>query len=383
MARTGGAATTSTAMAGSPAASLAIGSARHAANAGPPGDADACNLTGDAARLMRLDARVLAAVPQAARRQRRHRSRAAAVSRQFGDLFELQGGEQKTHTVWLDFAAARNCRRRLAWTHEPARVHATPEWYAASQAVPHFCPPPPTPTSARRVTSTKCSPARTACSPSARSSTSTAGGTSATSTPTTRQAYYAGPSRSSRTTTTSTTCSTGRCCNTSGPATRGGSSSSDPLARHVIDIDIYHTTARQGGVQRRAVLAHRPLPRRRPPARTAPISRHNCQPRRQPYGGGPGSEHNYTTGLLHYYYLTGDPDARDAVLGLADWVLAHGRRPRNVLGLVDDGPTGLASIARRFDYHGPGRGGGNSINVPARRLAADRRCDVSATRPRS
>ena len=37
-------------------------------------------------------------------------------------------------------------------------------------------------------------------------------------------------------------------------------------------------------------------------------------------GGGPGSEHCYTSGLLLYYFLTGDTDARDAVLGLTSWI---------------------------------------------------------------
>src|SRR5262249_60442786 len=68
--------------------------------------------------------------------------------RQFGDLFELQGGEQKTHTVWLDFHATDAAPGlRLAWAHRPARVHASPEWYAASGAVPYLTPRPPGPPS--------------------------------------------------------------------------------------------------------------------------------------------------------------------------------------------------------------------------------------------
>jgi hypothetical protein len=36
-----------------------------------------------------------------------------------------------------------------------------------------------------------------------------------------------------------------------------------------------------------------------------------------------------------------------------------------VLGLVDEGPTGAASCTFGWDYHGPGRGPGNSINALA------------------
>src|SRR5262249_811451 len=91
-------------------------------------------------------------------------------------------------------------------------------------------------------------------------------------------------------------------------------------------------------------------------------SRANKKPG-QPYGGGPSNEHNYTTGLLHYYYLTGDPEARDAVLSLADWVEHMDDGRLTPFGLVDEGPTGLASQTREPGYHGPGRGAGNSINA--------------------
>ena len=36
---------------------------------------------------------------------------------------------------------------------------------------------------------------------------------------------------------------------------------------------------------------------------------------------------------------------------------------KNILGLLDDGPTGLASCTGTPDYHGPGRGCGNSVNA--------------------
>jgi hypothetical protein len=36
---------------------------------------------------------------------------------------------------------------------------------------------------------------------------------------------------------------------------------------------------------------------------------------------------------------------------------------RTPFALVDDGPTGLASCTAQADYHGPGRGSGNSVNA--------------------
>jgi hypothetical protein len=135
----------------------------------------------------------------------------------------------------------------------------------------------------------------------------------------------------------------------------------DPLARHVIDIDIYHTNedraAFNGGlfwhtdhyVDAR-LSTHRSY------------SRRNQKPGHA-YGGGPSCEHNYTTGLLHYYFLTGNVEARESVLSLADWVIQMDDGRNTIFGLLDDGPTGAASATVFEDFHGPGRGAGNSVNA--------------------
>ena len=130
-------------------------------------------------------------------------------------------------------------------------------------------------------------------------------------------------------------------------------------ARHLIDIDIYHTSEDKAGFsggqfwhtdhyQPAATSTHRTY------------SRKNAN---GPYGGGPSNEQNYSSGLLQYYYLSGDPEAAAAIRTLADWVIAMDDGSRTLLGLVDDGPTGLASKSRDADFHKPGRGAGNSINA--------------------
>jgi len=68
--------------------------------------------------------------------------------KQFGDVFELQGGEQKTQTVWLRFGDPGH--PPLNWAHEPVHVQASPEWYAASGALPYFLPAAGTPIPASR-----------------------------------------------------------------------------------------------------------------------------------------------------------------------------------------------------------------------------------------
>jgi hypothetical protein len=134
-----------------------------------------------------------------------------------------------------------------------------------------------------------------------------------------------------------------------------------PLARHVIDIDLYHTSADRAAFNG-GLFWHTDhyVDARSSTHRT--YSRHNQKPG-QPYGGGPSCEHNYTTGLLHYHFLTGCPEARESVLTLADWVIQMDDGRETIFALLDNGPTGAASATVFEDFHGPGRGAGNSINA--------------------
>ncbi|MBZ0267426.1 hypothetical protein K8I85_04675, partial [bacterium] len=130
----------------------------------------------------------------------------------------------------------------------------------------------------------------------------------------------------------------------------------EELAPHVADIDRYHTTedkpAYNGGLFWHT--AHYV---------DADLSTHRSYPKNGSCGGGPDNEHNYTTGLMHWYFLTGNPAFREAALGGANWVLRADDGNGTILRRLDRGPTGLASKTRDFDYHGPGRGAGNSIQV--------------------
>ncbi len=94
----------------------------------------------------------------------------------------------------------------------------------------------------------------------------------------------------------------------------------DELARHVADIDIYHTDSDRdeynGGLfwhTDHYLDAHTATHRT--------YSRHNSTSSiPDQTGGGPAAEHCYSTGLLYHYFLTGNPDSRDAVLKLARWI---------------------------------------------------------------
>ncbi len=281
---------------------------------------------------------------------------------QFLDPFELQGGERKTHTIWLEFGAGGPAVQPVDWAHRPARVHATPEWYTEAGVVPHLLPAPTGP--GDRLA--------TLLAGALDGETGLAGRRELTDEYGWRNygeiyadheaAYYKGPAPVISHYNNQYDCIFGMTLQLLRTGDARWFELLDPLARHVMDIDVYHTDrdrpAYAGGLfwhtdhyRDAATGTHRTYSR----ANRGSAGRH--------YGGGPSAEHNYTTGLLHYYYLTGDPDARDAVIGLADWVVRMDDGGLTPLGLVDDGPTGLASRTLESDYHGPGRGCGNSVNV--------------------
>ncbi|MCA9751964.1 MAG: hypothetical protein KC591_07215, partial [Gemmatimonadetes bacterium] len=141
----------------------------------------------------------------------------------------------------------------------------------------------------------------------------------------------------------------------------------DELARHVADIDIYHTDedkpAYNHGLFWHTVHYV-----------DGDLSTHRSYPRKGSPGGGPDDEHNYTTGLMHWSFLTGNPIGRETACASARWVIDADDPNGTILRYLDRSPTGLATKTRDFDFHGPGRGAGNSINalLDGWRLTGDR-----------
>lgn len=136
---------------------------------------------------------------------------------------------------------------------------------------------------------------------------------------------------------------------------------SDPIARHVLDIDLYHTD-HDRPVYNYGYFWHTDHYR---PAQTAThrtYSRTN-QDGRSHYGGGPSSSHCYSTGFLHLYYLTGEPDYRETVINLAEWLIAMEDGTRTEFCLLDRGATGISTISAESWYHGPGRAPANTIST--------------------
>ncbi|MBI3408472.1 MAG: hypothetical protein HY040_08975 [Planctomycetes bacterium] len=282
---------------------------------------------------------------------------------QFGDHFELQGGEQKTHTLWLHFGKDANFESSpLDWVDSPARAFATPEWVAESGAIPYLRPAVDDPDHRLQELLADVMDGPNSFF-ARREIIDEYGWRNFGELYADHEAeFYQGPQPAVSHYNNQYDVVYGTLLQFFRTGDARWMELHDALARHVIDIDIYHTSrdraAYNGGLfwftdhyKSAATCTHRTY------------SRANCQTGDRSYGGGPSSNHNFTTGLLSHYFVTGDPSVREAVLSLADWVVNMDDGRRTVLGLIDDGPTGLASCTGTLDYHGPGRGSGNSINA--------------------
>lgn len=286
----------------------------------------------------------------------------------YRDVFELQGGEQKTHAAWLYFAEDNLSISNLQWMNHRIVARTTPDWYSDTKVFAFFLPTDRQPAENKEL---------------ALASDLINSAVHGDDTFFHRREIideygwrhfgdlYADHEAVNQ---------------RAGPPLvahynnqydvihgallqycRSGDhrwfTLADDLAKHVIDIDIYHTRedrpAVNGGLfwhtdhyTDAGTATHRAYSRTSPQA-----------VRSSGYGGGPACEHNYTTGLLYYYYLTGNPQAHDAVITLADWVLNMDDGSTRTFGFWDPRPTGYCTLTATPGYHGPGRGAGNSINA--------------------
>ena len=166
----------------------------------------------------------------------------------------------------------------------------------------------------------------------------------------------------------------------------------DELARHVMDIDIYHTdedrSAFSGGLfwhtdhftdaytaTHRGASIHTKI-------RKGLVS----------YGSGPSFDHLYCRGLLAYYWMTGASQAVESVRELARWGLRGFGGVRTVAETIEGFARKALRGAKRllhrtpglmpYGFNGPGRPSGNCLNafVDAYRLDGEESCLQEAER---
>jgi hypothetical protein len=315
--------------------------------------------------------------------------------RQCADVHELQGGEQKTHTAYVAFGPDGVTDEPLDWCRAPLLPQAPPQWYCASGAVPYLTPKAADPNADYlRLVDAALEGADTF--ERKREVIDEYGWRHFGDIYGDHEAvYHKGP-----------TPLVSHYNNQYDPVAgfayqflRGGDArwwrQMDELARHVVDIDIYHTdrdksaynhglfwhtyhyvdadTAAHRSYPSRGTISAGPAPgtEQKDPGIDLPWS-----PRKgKVIGGGPANEQNYTTGLMLHHFLTGSQASREAALELAQYVLDMDDGRKTVFRWLARGDTGHASSSGDPSYHGPGRGAGNSVNVllDAHRLTGEAR----------
>ena len=291
------------------------------------------------------------------------------LPRQFADLHELQGGEQKTHRFTLAFGDDPLARDAAFWGRTPAVAAMTPEWYAAAEAVRWLSPAaddrddryrrlvaaavePPTGFAERREVVDEYGWRHF-------------GDLYADH----ENAFSRDPNPIVSHYNNQYDAIGGFACQFMRTADARWWRLMNELAAHVVDIDIYHTdrdkAAFNGGLfwhTYHYVSAGR--------------STHRSYPRRAGvWGGGPANEHNYSSGLRLHWLITGNVQSRDAAVGLARWVIDMDDGRKTVFRWLSRARTGLASATQSPAFHGPGRGAAYSILalIDGHRLTDERR----------
>ena len=286
---------------------------------------------------------------------------------QFADLHELQGGEQKTHEFVVAFADDRVTETPLAWCRAPMVPRATPSWYASSGAIPHLSP------SAEDSDHTYLSLVDAAIKGDdtferKREVIDEYGWRHFGEVYADHEAvFHSGPAPL-------VSHYNNQYDNIAGFAyqfLRGGDArwwaAMAELARHVVDIDIYHTDDDRSAYNHGLFwhTCHYV---------DADTGTHRAYPKAGDVcGGGPSGGHAYTTGLMLHHFLTGNSRTRAAALELGRWVVDMDDGRKTIFRWLDSGHHGHATASGSASYHGPGRAAANSVNalLDAHRLSGD------------
>ena len=155
----------------------------------------------------------------------------------------------------------------------------------------------------------------------------------------------------------------------------------DELAQHVADIDLYHTDEDRAEYNN-GLFWHTDHYLDAHTATHRTFSRLNETSSTGQIGGGPAPEHCYSTGFLYHYFLTGNEASSEAVVGLARWMLSahegNGGLLDQILSIKKHETPKLKALLKgdkptthRYSFT---RGTGNYINtlLDAWRLTNDR-----------
>lgn len=290
------------------------------------------------------------------------------------DVFELQGGEQKTHTVILEFGLFREVDQGFGWIDSPIIPRSTPEWYAKTKAFDYLMPE------------------NEALNGELRELISVA--IKGNNTFFRRRErvdeygwrnfgeFYAdhesvghdGPVPLVSHYNNQYDCIYGMLLQ----FVRSGDMKwfllGDQLCNHVKDIDIYHTNNDRPEYNHglfwhtehyidAQTATHRCFSRR-----------HADQKNMAVYGGGPALSHNYSTGLLYHYYITGEYSSLETVNELSSYVESNIDFENTMSNHIIKGirkcssgikrkKNALVQLTKVYGLSGPSRTSGNALNT--------------------
>jgi len=273
--------------------------------------------------------------------------------KQYNDLYELQGGEQKTHTIFIDFDG-----NDLDWIQDPLLVRSSPEYYSKTKVIPYLTPLNKNDKKYQELINKAIEDKNSFFEK--REIIDEYGWRHFGEVYADHEAVHQKGLVSHYNNQYDVIY--GAILQYLKSGNQKWFRIANELANHVVDIDIYYTQkdkwAYNGGMfwhtfhyMDAATCTHRSFSR----YRIKKMSEFSYG-----IGGGPANEHNYATGLIFHYFLSGDILSKEAVISLANWVINMDDGSKSKLGLINNKPTGKASCSGSFYYHGPGRGSGNS-----------------------
>lgn len=298
----------------------------------------------------------------------------------YDDVFELQGGEQKTHTVFLDFDFLQKNSRGIesigALVQSPLIPHADPEWYSDSGAFAHLIPENDEPDKELTgLISTAIKGENTFFH--RREIIDEYGWRNFGEFYADHEAEgHKGPDTLISHYNNQYDCIYGTLFQFARSGNIRWFLLADQLCRHVRDIDIYHTDDDRPEYNRGLLwhtehyldvetAGHRCFSKKHAPHRNMDA-----------YGGGPSLSHLYSTGLLLHYHMTGSLSSKEAALELASFVLNNMDMANTLSGKVIRGlrktvlslknmlgKEELVEFAKVYELDGPGRASGNALST--------------------
>lgn len=293
--------------------------------------------------------------------------------KQYNDVFELQGGEQKTHTVFLNFGDSQCLRGPV---QSPLIPRSTPEWYAKTKAFNYLIPEIGDPNNElKKLMNTAIKGNNTFFH--RREIIDEYGWRNFGELYADHEAIgHKGAEPLISHYNNQYDCIYGFLIQ----FVRSGDIKwfllADQLCSHVKDVDIYHTNADRPEYNHGLFWHTEHYIDAQTATHRCFSKKHADQRNMAAYGGGPALSHNYSSGFLYHYYMTGSLSSRETVLELASFIIKN----MDMVGTLSSrfikklrkirvslknmlGKGELVELGKVYEFDGPGRASGNALNT--------------------